>query len=56
MEYLYGVRDDDLFGCGIGNLEAAVVLERRADGETFAAAEVPRSEGAWFVVDDDWDA
>ena len=30
------------------------MLDCRADGETFAAAEVPRSTGAWFVVDDDW--
>ena len=30
------------------------MLECRADGETFADAEVPRSVGAWFVVDDDW--
>ena len=37
-------------------MEAAVVLKCRADGETFAAAEVPRYVGAWFVVDDDWAA
>ena len=54
MEYLYGVRDNDYCGCGVDNLEAAVVLECRSDGESFAAVEVPRSAGAWFVVDDDW--
>ena len=32
------------------------MLECRADGETFVAAEFPRSTGAGFVVDDDWDA
>ena len=30
------------------------MLKCRADGETFAAAEFPRSAGAWFGVDDDW--
>ena len=42
MEYLDSVGDDDVFCCSINDLEAAVVLERGADGETFAAAEVPR--------------
>ena len=56
VEYLDGVGDDYLFGCGVDDLEAAVVLECRAGGETFAAAEVPRSTGACFVVDDYWDA
>ena len=37
-------------------MDLVVGLERKANGETFAAAEVPRSVGAWFVVDDDWDA
>ena len=32
------------------------MLECRADDETFATVEVPRPAGAWFVVDDDWDA
>ena len=31
------------------------MLERRNDDETFAAADVPRSAGAWFGMDDDWD-
>ena len=56
VEYLDGVVDDDLFGYGVDNLEAAVVLECRADDETFAAVEVPRPAVAWFVVDDEWAA
>ena len=31
------------------------MLECRANGETFAIAEVPISAGAWFGVDNDWD-
>ena len=56
VEYLGGVRDDDEFGCCVNNLEAAVVLERRADGETIAAAEFPKSVGAWFGMDYYWAA
>ena len=56
MEFLDSVRDDDGFCCCIDNLEAVVVIERGGDGETFAAAEVPRSTGAWFGMDDDWAA
>ena len=54
LEYLYSVVDDDGFCCCINDLEAALVLKRGADGETFAAAEVPRSAGAWFGMDCDW--
>ena len=32
------------------------MLEGRADGEIFAAAEVPRSAAVRFGVDDEWDA
>ena len=32
------------------------MLECRNDGKTFASAEISRSAGAWFVVDDDWAA
>ena len=46
VDYLDSVVDYDGFGCCVNNLEAEVVLESRADGETFAAAEVPRSAGA----------
>ena len=56
MEYLDSVGDDDGFGYCIDNLEAAVVIEIRADGETFAAAEVQKSVGAWFGIDDYWAA
>ena len=56
MEYLDSVGDDDGFYCCINNLEAAVVLERGDDGETFASAEVPRFAGAWFGMDYDWAA
>ena len=56
MEYLNSVRDDDGFGCCVDDLKAEVVLDTRAYGETFVAAEVPRSAGAWFGMDDDWDA
>ena len=56
VEYLDGVGDDDCFGCGVNDSEVAIVLECRADGETFAAVEVLRSAGAWFVVDYDWAA
>ena len=56
VDYLGGVGDGDLFCCCVNDLEAAVVLKCRADGETFAAAEVPRSAGAWLCVDDDWAA
>ena len=33
-------------------MEAAEVMEGRADVETMAAAEVPGLTGSWFVVDD----
>ena len=56
VEYLHSVADDDGFCCCISDLEAAVVLECGADGETFVAAEVPIYAGAWFGMDDDWDA
>ena len=56
VEYIDSVGDDDVFGCCVDDFEAAVVLEGRVDGETFAAAEVPRSVGAWFGMDDDWAA
>ena len=36
VEYLDSVGDNDGFCCCIENLEAAVVLERGVDGETFA--------------------
>ena len=52
VEYLDSVEDDDGFCCCIDDLEAAVVLERGADGETFAAADVPIFAGAWFGMDD----
>ena len=32
------------------------MIKHTDDGETFAAAEVPRSEGSWFDVDDYWAA
>ena len=32
------------------------MLEHGADGETFAAAEVPKSAGAWFGINDYWAA
>ena len=32
------------------------MLKCRSDGETFAAAEVPRYVGAWFGMDNDWAA
>ena len=32
------------------------MIDLRADGETFAAAEVLRFAGAWFGMDDDWSA
>ena len=56
VEYLDVVRDDDRFGCCVNDLEAAVVLECRDNGENFAAVEVPISAGVWFGMDDDWDA
>ena len=54
VEYLNIVGDDDGFGCCVDVLEAAVLIEGRSDGETFAAAEVPRSAGTWLVMDDYW--
>ena len=45
VEYLNSVRDDDGFGCCVDDLKAEVVLDTRAYGETFAAAEVPISAG-----------
>ena len=41
-EYLDDVGDHDLFGCCVADLEAAVVLECRVNGETFVAAGVGR--------------
>ena len=45
VEYLNIVGDDDGFGCCVDDLKAEVVLDTRAYGETFAAAEVPISAG-----------
>ena len=56
VEYLDSVGYDGGFCCFIDDLEAAVVLDCRADGETFADAEVPISMGACFVVDYYWAA
>ena len=56
MEYLDSFRDDDKFCCCIDDLETAVVLKNGAYSETFAAAEFPRSAGAWFGVDTYWGA
>ena len=56
IEYLDSVGDYDGFCCCVDDLEAVVVLKRRVNGETFAAAEVSRSVGAWFGMDDDWAA
>ena len=55
VEYLDGVGDYDWFGCCIDDLESAVVLEGRAGGEIFAAAEFPRSAAVRFGMDDEWD-
>ena len=53
MPELDGVGEEEHFGGAIDNMEAAEVMEGRADVESMAAAEVPGFTGAWFVVDDD---
>ena len=46
VEYLDSVGYHDEFCCCIDDLEAAVVLKLRSDGETFLSAEVPIFSGA----------
>ena len=51
---LKGVRKNDCFREGIGEMEAAVVIECWLYVEALAAAEVPQFSGGGIVVDDDW--
>ena len=53
MPELDGVGEEEHFGGAIDNMEAAEVMEVRADVESMAAAEVPGLTGAWFIVDGD---
>ena len=53
MPKLDDVGEEEHFGGAIDNVEAAEVMEGRADVESMAAAEVPGITGAWFVVDGD---
>ena len=53
MPELDGVGEEEHFGGAIDNMEAAEVMEGRADVESMAAAGVPELTGAWFVVDGD---
>ena len=48
-----GVRVQQRLCGGVGHVEAAVVVECRADTESLAAAEVPRSTHSWLAVDYD---
>ena len=52
MEDFDGVEDEGGLGGGVDNLEAVVVLEGGADGETSAAAVVPCLAGTRLGVDD----
>ena len=56
MHKIHHVREEEGFGGGVDYVEAALVIESREDCETFAAAEVTRSAGEWFGMDDDWAA
>ena len=53
VENFDGVEDEGCLGGGIDNLEAAVVLEGGANGETSAAAVVLCLAGTRLGVDDD---
>ena len=52
MAEINGVRDKDGFSCGVYYLEAAVVLQVRADVEAVTGAEGPGGAGGWLVVDE----
>ena len=53
MPELDGVGEEEHFVGAINNVEAAEVMEGRADVESMAAAKFPGITSAWFVVDDD---
>ena len=52
MEELNSVRDKGGFSCGFYYLEAAVVLQGRADVEAVVSAEGLGGAGGWLVVDE----
>ena len=53
MTELYGVRDNDSFGVGVDNLEAAVVRWGWTNVEAVSASKGPRCPLVGFVVNDD---
>ena len=56
MTELYGVRDNDSFGVGVDNLEAAVMSQGWTDVKAVAPVECPGGSFVGFVVNDDWAA
>ena len=53
VQDLDGVGDDEGFGGGVDDLEAAVVVEGGANCEALAPSVAPRGAFAWLGVDDD---